>query len=79
MKVEQETHGTTGKSQIRKQLNGVHAFEAFNGFDLDDHQTLDNEIQPVTAVNALILVEDRKGPLALEAETLAVNSTARQV
>jgi hypothetical protein len=46
----------------------VHALESFNRFDLDYHYTLDEEIQPIAAVDPLVLVDDRQRLLSLEAQ-----------
>jgi hypothetical protein len=36
----------------------MHSLQALDGLDLNDHGVFDDQVQPVTTVNALILVDN---------------------
>ncbi len=48
-------------------MNGI---DRLNALDLDNYQILNDEIDPVTEVNLLAIVDDRQSNLASYAETL---------
>jgi len=48
-------------------MNGI---DSLNALDLDNYQILNDEIDPVTEVNLLAIVDDRQSNLASYAETL---------
>jgi hypothetical protein len=43
----------------------VHPFEAFDGFDFHDY-AFDDEIQPIAAIDALVLVDNRQRLLTFD-------------
>jgi len=48
-------------------MNGI---DRLNALDLDNYQILNDEIDPVTEVNLLAIVDDQQSNLASYAETL---------
>jgi len=48
----------------------VNGIDRLNALDLDNYQILNDEIDPVTEVNLLAIVDDRQSNLASYAETL---------
>ena len=46
----------------------MNSFESFYGFDLENDLSFDHQVNPVTAINALSLVNNWKCLLSLDAE-----------
>ena len=53
VEIDQQSHFAAGKPQVRHELGTVHAVELLNGFDFDYDRALDEEIDPIPAIERL--------------------------
>jgi hypothetical protein len=73
VKVEEQTYRTMREPEIREQLDRVNSLESFYSFDFEDDFSFDDQVEAVTAIDALGLVDNWKRLSSLDAEASRSN------
>ena len=66
IEIDNEADTVTCQFHVRQHLCGMDRVEAFDGFDLDDDARFHDQVDPVAAVEANVLVNHGNLPLAFE-------------
>jgi len=69
MEVENQTHFSTGETQIGKQLRFMDPLNSFSAFEFDYNSICYEDIDAVTAVEFRSFVKDRQSEFPFESET----------
>jgi len=68
VEIEQQPEWALSESQIREELDGVNSFESLDSFDFQNDRAVDDKVEPVATIQPLVLVDNGKCLLTLEAQ-----------
>ena len=66
VEIEQQGATRVGQLEVREDLGGVNRQELIDALDLNDHVAVYNEIDPVSAIQALAFVDNRECNFQIE-------------
>ena len=69
MEVDQQAYVFSAELPVGEQLGLVHRVDGFDAFHFDDHQLLDQEIDPVAEFEFLALIDNGQRQLPIHSQT----------
>ena len=69
VEVDQKACGTAGQFQVRQKLRCMNGHKGCDTLYFDNYQVLDDEVEPIAAIEVHRLVDERKGLLPFEASS----------